>query len=313
MKIAHISDLHLDKTLKLNYKKTMKLMEYIVDSGYDHLVITGDITENSEPSAFELARKMLKKYELLDRKKTSIVIGNHDIFGGVHLAEDVINFPTKCRNTDYDKKVNEFGNYFHETFENTIQPFKDNPFPFIKEFDEFVLIGLNSIAKYSVLKNPFASNGEVTVEQINAVEEYLNKNSYSGKHKIILAHHHFCKDVIEDTTTNAFWQKIERQTMKLRGKKKLVKRFKKSGINLVLHGHLHESNEYSRKQIKFLNAGGSILNKSNELHINTININGSNITNYFTTVVLEKSNLLKIPHHISANPYTTKSIQICLN
>src|SRR5262245_48285764 len=202
MKIANISDIHLDKKFKLgNYKKTLKLLEYIADTGFDHIVITGDITENSEPSALELARNMLKKYGLLDSQKTSIVIGNHDIFGGVHLAEDVINFPTKCRNTDYDKKVIEFSKYFHEAFENTIQPLKDNPFPFIKEFDDFVLIGLNSIAKYSVLKNPFASNGEISAEQLNAVEGCLKENSYQGKHKIILAHHHFCKDVIEDTSS----------------------------------------------------------------------------------------------------------------
>ena len=150
MKIVHISDLHIDAVYKrTNYMKSVKLLEYAIDTGFDHLVISCDLTENAEKSAFELVRKTLKKYNLLHSEKLTVVIGNHDIFGGVHLAEDLLNFPKKCRKTNYDIKISEFNYYFSEALENTVK-YKNNSYPFIKEFDETVLIGLNTIAKYSV-------------------------------------------------------------------------------------------------------------------------------------------------------------------
>ncbi|KXK42998.1 MAG: metallophosphoesterase, partial [Chlorobi bacterium OLB5] len=71
-------------------------------------------------------------------------------------------------------------------------------------------------------------------------------------------------------------QAIERQTMKLRKKKKVIKKFSETGISLVLHGHLHENREYHRKKIKFLNSGGSVLG-SNYLQFNEINTENNNI------------------------------------
>ena len=125
MKIAHISDLHLDATFKKeNIKKTMHLLEYITDNKFDHIIISGDITENAETAAFELARNIFKRFGLFNSKKLSLVIGNHDVFGGVHLAEDVINFPAKCKTIDYNRKVKEFEYFFNETFDKTIKPLK---------------------------------------------------------------------------------------------------------------------------------------------------------------------------------------------
>jgi Icc protein len=191
MKIAHISDLHIDKNYKRNnFYKTLRLFEYIASHNYDHIIISGDITENAEDSAFEITRTLLKRYGWLDSGKLTLTIGNHDIFGGVHLAEDVMNFPKKCRLTDYDAKVNTFEKYFEETFRKTLKS-PNGLFPFIKEFDEFVLISLNSIARYSILKNPFASNGEISAEQMETLNDIINKNDFYGKKKIAIAHHHF--------------------------------------------------------------------------------------------------------------------------
>jgi predicted phosphodiesterase len=73
--------------------------------------------------------------------------------------------------------------------------------------------------------------------------------------------------------------------MKLRGKKSLIKQFKKLECMLVLHGHLHETSEYNRKGIKFINAGGSILGtKLNEMKINVLDISSSSIKNEFITI-----------------------------
>ncbi len=280
MKIIHISDLHLDAVYKQeNYHRTIQLLEYITETGFDHLVITGDITENSDKSALKLARRVFKKFGLLDSNKTTIIIGNHDIFGGVHLAEDVLNFPKKCKTTDYKQKVEDFSSAFFETYGNARTGSKKNTYPFVKEFDEFVLLGLNSIAEYSVLKNPFASNGAVSAEQTDAAEKMFSAGRYDGKRVITLIHHHLCKEPIKaNPSESSMWQKIEKQTMKLRNKKSLIKFFKRINSGLVLHGHLHESAEYCRKGIKFLNGGGSVLDDNKAfLNVNRIEINSGGV------------------------------------
>ena len=276
MKIVHISDLHIDAEYKrTNFIKSIQLFEYAADIGFDHMIISGDLTENAERSAFELTRETLKKFGLLNTGKLTLVTGNHDIFGGVHLAEDVLNFPKKCRTTNYKNKVSEFNYYFSEAFEKT-RKYRDNVYPFIKEFDSLVIIGINTIAEYSVFKNPFASNGAVNEEQLAAFEYLLENKNYEDKLKIVIAHHHFCKDALEGSNESTVWQKIERQTMKLRNKKRIIKLFAKHDIKLVLHGHLHETTGYKRKGIKFLNAGGSVLNSDpDEMKFNIINISNS--------------------------------------
>lgn len=162
MKIAHISDLHLCSNYKKqNAVKTKKLIENALKNGADHIVITGDISDNANEKDFLILRKILQTYNLLEWDKASVVIGNHDIFGGVQTAQDIINFPAKCTKTNYHIKQQIFYKYFEELFINTIFTSDENPFPFAKVLNNVALIGMNSIDVYSKIKNPFASNGLV--------------------------------------------------------------------------------------------------------------------------------------------------------
>ena len=55
MKIAHISDLNLCRIFKRqNIRKTKNIIKYAVQNGFDHLVITGDISDNSEEIDFTI-------------------------------------------------------------------------------------------------------------------------------------------------------------------------------------------------------------------------------------------------------------------
>lgn len=315
MKIAHISDLHLDAVYKKdNLANTLHLLEYINDNSFDHVIISGDITENAERASFELARSLFKKFGMLNSRRLTLTIGNHDIFGGVHLAEDVLNFPQKCRNTNFNTKVREFKYYFRETFGETSNP-ADNFFPFVKEFDEFVISGLNSIAHYSVFKNPFASNGYISKESLEQLEKILDELVPASKKRIVVSHHHFSKDSNDkSTSTGTVWQAIERQTMKLRNKKKIINRLLDIGTELVLHGHLHECKEYHRKGLKFINAGGSILSNNDYLTINEIHITNSKIENKF--VHLKKKSDNEASHYKPQFTFPAKQInqpEICLN
>jgi 3',5'-cyclic AMP phosphodiesterase CpdA len=266
MRIAHISDLHLcHKHKPQNIDKTKRLFEYALENGTEHFVITGDISDNSSEKDYNIFREILLQYDLLRSDRTTIVIGNHDIFGGPQTAQDVLNFPSKCLNTNYHSKVSIFVKYFRELFENTIRPHEELFFPFLKEVKNVLFIGINSIAEYSRFKNPFASNGHVSKMQRQYINTILNKSEFKDKIKIVLAHHHFYpKNVASHSSNDSIWDKIESYTMKLRGKKILLKIFLNHNVNIVLHGHSHEMKEYSRKGIKFLNAGASVDNSLND-------------------------------------------------
>jgi 3',5'-cyclic AMP phosphodiesterase CpdA len=250
------------------------LLEYIGNLGVDHLVITGDIAANATKQDFQMARAILKSSGWLDSEALSVVIGNHDVFGGVHHAEDILTFPKHCRHTDFEAKVSEFYDYFHEAFDKCLFGSQESVFPYGKVIDDVVLVGMNSVAEYSRLGNPIGSNGEVSEAEFKRTSKVLSFDLLTRKRKIILVHHHFYKPASEDGgAMHSVWNAIEGQTMKLRGKKKLIKLFGESNVDLVLHGHLHENREYYRENVRLLNGGGSVLgNVGHEARFNLITI-----------------------------------------
>lgn len=302
MRIAHISDIHIGTSFKkANIGKTKKLIKFALEKGAEHFVFTGDISDNSEEKDFLIFRKMLQSFGLLHWEKTTLVIGNHDIFGGVQTAHDIINFPAKCLATDYDKKVIEFVGYFHELFENCFFPVTNKPFPFAKIIGDVVYIGLNTSDYYSRIKNSFASNGKVHREQFEGIKKILGMEKFNSKRKIILSHHHFYKNIEKATSSSSVWTKIESYTIKLRGKKKLLKLFKKNNVELVLHGHSHEMRKYERKGIKFLNAGGSVDNSdSNKSSIVLIDISEkiSSMIYELNSEALKEKMPLSVPEYV---------------
>lgn len=280
MKIAHLSDLHFTTFFKKNnLEKIEYLLKYALRYKFDHLVISGDLTHNADPEDFEILRDLIKRYNLLSSDRLSLVIGNHDIFGGPQTAEDVFLFPEKCKLVDYDKKIKEFGDYFSEAFQYCSDINGDNYFPYVKKFHDVMIFGLNSIAKYSKMNNPFASNGKIYKDDYDFLATKLEKYYIEPAKKLIIIHHHFNKiKVVKNKSVSSFWQNIEKQTMKLKKKKNLFQLFKLYNIDLVLHGHIHESNEYFRKGIRFINAGASVLGPiPDELGINFINVQNSGI------------------------------------
>lgn len=280
MRIAHISDLHFTSFFKDNNLKSIRyLLKYALKQNADHIVITGDLTDNSNREDFLTLRKLFEELNLLHHDRLSLVIGNHDIFGGVQTAEDIFSFPERCKNVDYKMKVKEFMIYFKETFDGAAFIDNETVFPYAKILNDVLLVGMNTNDEYSTAKNTFASNGAVHLEQFNKAIQILNKFSNSVNTKIIMLHHHFNKmKVTQNSTFGGFWQNVEKQTMKLRKKKRLFTAFKEYGIDLVMHGHYHETGEYERKGVRFLNAGGSVKSdKAGQLSINFADIKKASI------------------------------------
>jgi 3',5'-cyclic AMP phosphodiesterase CpdA len=279
MRIAHISDLHFTTFFSNNnLSQIEQVLRYAINSGADHIAITGDLTDNAVPKDFIILRKLFDKLDLLHCNKLSLVIGNHDIFGGVQTAEDIFNFPDRCGSVNYREKVTNFYKYFPELFDGSINYDSSQVFPFIKKINNTILIGLNSIAEYSIVGNPFASNGIIELSQLNSVSDILEQYKDGKYRKIVLVHHHFNKMEVTENSPGSFWQNIEKQTMKLRKKKRLLKIFNHFGVELVLHGHYHVSKEYTRKGIIFSNAGASVKGpEKGEMNINMIDIHKKEI------------------------------------
>jgi 3',5'-cyclic AMP phosphodiesterase CpdA len=193
--------------------------------------------------------------------------------------------------------VREFAQSFPEAFERTLSASSDNPFPYVKMVNDVVLIGLNSIARYSGVRNPLGSNGWVDDQQLDQFDRLVGSPLFAGKRKIVLIHHHFCKLQRKGLgTMHTVWGTIERQTMKLRGKKELLALFRKHGIDLVLHGHYHRTLEYIRKGIRFVNGGGSVVDElESGLHVNLVRVSNQGISVSVCRIPLESSEELPRP------------------
>lgn len=280
--IAHISDLHLSAEHKrYNLRRAKRLLEAITRHDVDHVVVTGDIVSDADTRDYEVARRLFRNAALLDPMKLSVVIGNHDIFGGVHEPSDILAFPHRCKETDFAEKVEEFRTAFREAFDRCLFASHAKAFPFAKIIGNVALIGVNSIAHYSAVKNPVGSNGEIEKGQLRRLSQLLASEPLKGLQKVVLVHHHFCKTPLAGAgTLNSVWGAIERQTMKMRGKKRLIEVFREGGATLVLHGHVHWNDEYTRKGVRFINGGGSLLGPASpQLAFNLIRVSPDKVEN----------------------------------
>jgi|WetSurMetagenome_2_1015567.scaffolds.fasta_scaffold09131_4 predicted phosphodiesterase len=273
-KIAHISDIHLQEKEEGNHKKKFEsLLKDIFLHKCNHLVITGDINNTGELKDYKSVKILLKKFGFFDSDKLTVTIGNHDIFGGAKKGDDVFLFPQTCKNINYNKRVYEFFKQFEKSFEKTELIDNKKIFPFYKLInDRIALIGINSIAHWSMDINPNASNGYIDDYNFIQSKALLNSEVLKEKIKIVLIHHHF-GEPLKSITNSAhnLWLYSERRTMKLHNKKRIFKLFKETGVDLILHGHTHISDSYKLEGCLYVNSSGCIMpfteNKLCQYHI----------------------------------------------
>jgi 3',5'-cyclic AMP phosphodiesterase CpdA len=260
-RIAHISDLHISREFNRdNLRRIRQLLDATWRHGVDHVVVTGDISADADPRELATARRLFEAAGLLTSDRLTLIIGNHDVFGGVHRAEDILTFPKRCRHTDVSSMLRTFTETFRETYDGCVRVDDSHLYPFAKLTPNHAIIGINTVAHYSRLLNPVGSNGDVRDKQFGRIEKLLGLPEIRKRKKIILTHHHFNKLQSEGTgALTSVWGAIERQTMKLRGKKRLLELFRENNVDLVLHGHVHVNSTYERGGIRFVNGGGSVL------------------------------------------------------
>lgn len=266
MTIAHISDLHLNFEGKHTYyDKVEKLLGEITSHEPDHLIISGDISEDGRLEDFDFLRKLLIKFNYLDSALTTIIIGNHDIYGTALSIEDALSYPDRCKGTDYDFNLRRFHSFFEELMVDTYRISEDDIYPFIKQIGTIFILALNSIEEFST-RNFTASNGIIKKDQKLKAEQLVNKFVSDGNPLLLAIHHHFYKIKRQkDTFAGHILTKIENNTMKLRKRKRLLSILEKWGVSHILHGHFHDQKIYEVGNMIVSNSGGSIKNGHNSI------------------------------------------------
>jgi 3',5'-cyclic AMP phosphodiesterase CpdA len=261
-KIAHISDLHINKEEhNANTHTFIDLLADIIKRNCNHLFITGDITNNANDEEYEKVKNLLSKCEFINSDSLTVTIGNHDIFGGAKKGPDVFLFPTDCKNMNYYEKVKKFHKQFNESFENTKLSSEDTIFPYLKILKENIaIIGINSVAEWSSDLNPIASNGNINDDNFKRIKKLLMQKKIKDMLKIVLIHHQFNRpSKSELDNEHVLWLYSERRTMRLHNKKRLFKLFKKASVDMILHGHTHITNSYKLKGSLFVNSSASAI------------------------------------------------------
>jgi len=272
MRIAHLSDPHIN--LKYHPQHLPRLRRALEDalgcSNADHIIITGDLTSNADSRDLRTVRRLFESLGIMKSSKLTVIVGNHDIYGGPHLADEVLSFPERCKTTYYDEKLSIFQDTFAELFADTIT-MDPQGYPFLKRLrqndrNSVCLMGFNSISRHSLIKNPVGSNGEIPKEMHPEVIELAAHHAWkTAPARIVLTHHHFFRnrdiahlEIADGISSRGLASRIEQRTLKLHGKRHLFKLFDKIGVDLVLHGHVHFTGSYERHGIDFLNGGGAV-------------------------------------------------------
>ncbi|MEO6694306.1 MAG: metallophosphoesterase [Ignavibacteria bacterium] len=254
-KIAHISDTHISYVDdNLHGTRLVELLKDIEDKKCDHVIITGDLAENPKATDFQYIREILFYYGLLDQNKMSVVPGNHDIFGGAEKGPEGILFSLTCKNINYEENLDNFIETFKETFPN------NNSYPFLKIINNIAIIGINSIDRWSEDTNPEGSNGKISGRDLSKLNKILFSEHLKDKIIIVLIHHHLNKPVLhEDMPGHSLWLRIINWKMKLYGRKKLIRFFKKHKVNLILNGHTHINEIYKINELTVVNSSACLM------------------------------------------------------
>jgi 3',5'-cyclic AMP phosphodiesterase CpdA len=237
MRIAHISDLHVlalgdaipfrlfNKRLtgyaNLRLRRghhhhtevVSTILEHLSRADYDHVVITGDVSNLALESEFEAVRRLLDEVLRLPADKVSIVPGNHDVY------------------TRGAERTLRFGKYFAPYLDTDLpQHGVDHPsgrYPVVKLRGPFAFIGLST----AVARLPFVASGQLGDAQIAALRDVLAAPELRDKMPILLQHH--------PALDLAHWTWRKRKTNGLEDTAALGAVLDDLPRALVLHGHLH--------------------------------------------------------------------------
>ena len=246
--IAHVSDLHItgrDKDsryeMSLPHERLMGMndsFKALMFSKYmqaaDHIVVTGDVTDKGDLSAWKKFNKILNDANVAD--KTSFVIGNHDIceLGTFKFLL------TKKRKFEQIRRV-------RTNLKRRLSAIShSHDYPWVKTLrEDIVLFGLDSnhAASFSDASNAL---GELGQRQLSSFAGLL-REQVDVPVKIVALHH--SPNLAEKATRvqhkSRFNKLYTRYTHEIpQGQRRSLRLLCKShGVKRIIHGHMHEKDD----------------------------------------------------------------------
>lgn len=271
MKLAHISDIHLDSQRNPNCLTEIEiLIQRLFNKGYDHLVITGDVVDVADYNDLYSLRDIFERNGVLNWERITIIPGNHDIFGKYEFSSNGFSATAarvlQATGLNFTRKLHEFCDIFRKTI--TDEPEITMYFPFVKVLNGgrngVALVSFSSVLEWSVRRNPVGSRGYIHAEQRHAVLQKDVLDVLNGRFNIALFHHAYRIFEPKNAADAAFvW------SMELIERESFLKTMKKLNVKLALHGHYHKAETYTVDGVKFINSGSV---RSVKSQINSITI-----------------------------------------
>lgn len=226
--IAHISDLHLfslkgthplvflgqravgganlllNRRGKFPVSVARTLIEDINAQKPDHLIISGDLSNLSLRSEFELCRELLTDIALPSSEIT-IVPGNHDFYTYSTLLNGVF------------RRL--FEAYLVGDFASSRRSF-----PFVRIRGGVAIVALSS-ARPSW---PLMATGTIGARQLKRMQSLLEHHAVRDRFRIVVVHHCPTSTYVRNTT-------------KLTDADAFLDAIRTSGAELIVHGHLHRN------------------------------------------------------------------------
>jgi len=255
IKIAHLSDLHFsgrqDRRQLDDFKR---MLDHFNTEGFDHLVISGDLSNNADPADWCVVREKLEDHGWYHWEKTTIIVGNHDL---INLEEEMrfynaLNPLQSVRKKAFERKLAEFCLFFQELITGEGQG--GAAFPFLKIINypcvKIAFVALNSVYPWYPADNPLGSRGVITSGQLRALGHESVLASLKGSFVIGLCHHAYRVYGTDSLLDQAFdW------TMELKNREEFLALMQNLGARVVLHGHFHRFQFYTIQGVSFVNGG----------------------------------------------------------
>jgi len=255
VKIAHISDLHLSgKQDRRQLDEFDRMLAHFNTVGFDHLVISGDLSNSADPADWEIVREKLRSHALYRWEKTTVIAGNHDM---TNLEEEMrfynaLNPLPGVRRKAFNRKIVHFCSFFQELI--TGEERGDKAFPFVKIINypsvKIAIVALNSVYPWYPADNPLGARGVINPGQLKALTPANVVSSLKECFVIGLCHHAYKVYGTDSLIDQAFdW------TMELKNREEFLAVMKTLQAKLVLHGHFHRFQTYTVSGINFINGG----------------------------------------------------------
>lgn len=255
IKIAHISDLHiLGKQDRRQLDDLDRLFAHFNISGFDHLVISGDLSNSSNPEEWRIVKEKLESHGLYHWDKTTVIAGNHDL---INLEEEMrfynaLNPLPLLRKKAFERKMAAFCTFFQELISG--EEHGERAFPFVKIINypsvRIAFVALNSVYPWYPADNPLGARGVISAGQLRALGAESTLASLKECFVIGLCHHAYRVYGTDSLIDQAFdW------TMELKNREEFLALMQTMQAKLVLHGHFHRFQSYVVNGITFINGG----------------------------------------------------------